>query len=70
MPLTPIRIEAELMNLSTYRVESGNTAASGGGLISLYQATGSVGASSTFTGPSGTYDMILGYFDENDGLHS
>jgi len=66
MPLTPIRIEAELMNLSTYRVESGNTAASGGGLISLYQATGSVGAPS-FAGPSGTYDMI-GYFDENDGV--
>jgi len=41
MPLTPIRIEAELMNLSTYRVESGNTAASE---ASLYQATGSVGA--------------------------
>jgi len=44
------RIEAELMNLSTYRVESGNTAASGGGLISLYQATGSVGAASSRCG--------------------
>jgi len=68
MPLTPIQIEAELMNLSTYRVESGNTAASGGGLISLYQATGSVGAASTFCGSLRHHDMILGYFDENDGV--
>jgi lysophospholipase L1-like esterase len=65
----PIRIEAELMNLSNYRIESGNSAASGGGLISLYQALSSTGtASSTFAGPSGTYDLVLGYFDENDGV--
>jgi len=66
---TPMRIEAEQMNLSTYLVESGNTAASGGRLISLYKATGSTGIASTiFAGPSGTYDVVLGYFDENDGV--
>ncbi len=66
---TPMRIEAEQMNLSTYLVESGNTAASGGSLISLYKATGSAGTASTiFAGSSGTYDVVLGYFDENDGV--
>jgi Ca2+-binding RTX toxin-like protein len=64
-----MRIESEQMNLSTYLVESGNTAASGGSLISLYKATGSAGTASTiFAGSSGTYDVVLGYFDENDGV--
>jgi len=60
-------VEAELMNLSTY-ASSQETLLPQAEAISLYQATGSGTASSTFTGPSGTYDMVLGYFDENDGV--
>lgn len=69
MSLAPIRVEAERMNLSNYRVEAENSAASGGSLISLYQAAKSTGtASYKFAGPSGTYSMVLGYFDEEDGV--
>jgi len=67
MPSSTIRFEAENMSLSTYRVE-GSSLASGGSLISLYQSGGSTGtASATFTGATGYYDVVVGYFDENDG---
>ncbi|MEB3828332.1 Calx-beta domain-containing protein [Phormidium sp. CCY1219] len=66
--MTSIRIEAEQMNLTTYRVESDRTPASGNALITLHKTGGTSGsATTTFTGSSGTYDVILGYFDENDG---
>ncbi len=64
----PIRIEAEEMELTTYRVES-NKAASNGSLISLggglKNETGK--AVTQFEGPSGTYNVVVGYFDEADG---
>lgn len=64
-----IRVEAEQMFLSAYRIESGNSAASGGALISLNSATTTTDtASSTFSGSSGKYDVFVGYFDENDGV--
>lgn len=66
-----VRVEAEQMFLSAYRIESGNSAASGGSLISLYNAPATTDtASSTFSGSSGKYDVFVGYFDENDGVAS
>lgn len=72
LPLTnikpSIRVQAEDMSLTNYRVESGNYSALGQELISLYQAPSPTGtASLQFTGPEGTYDVVVGYFDENDG---
>ena len=64
----PIRIEAEDMELDAYRLESSKVA-SNGSLISLKAGrnndTGK--AATPFEGPSGTYDVVVGYFDENDG---
>lgn len=60
---SPITIQAESMTLSGYTVES-RPEASGGELIQT-QGTGS--AATTFTGDEGTYDLVLSYFDENDG---
>ena len=66
--MVPIRIEAEDMALTTYRTESGSFA-SGGKLISLLNATGSMGtASAMFAGEEGRYDVVIGYYDENDGV--
>lgn len=68
-PNQEIRVEAEGMFLSAYRIESGNSAASGHALISLIYATAPTDtASSTFSGDSGKYDVYLGYFDENDAV--
>ena len=68
-PLNPIRVEAESMNLTSYRLES-NSSASKGQLISFVggatQETGT--ASFNFAGQSGTYDVVIGYYDENDGV--
>lgn len=64
-----IRVEAEGMSLSAYRIESENSAASGNALISLKDAIANTDtASSTFSGTSGKYDVYVGYFDENDGV--
>jgi hypothetical protein len=65
---TPITIEAESMTLTGYRVES-NDDASGGRLISRrYAAAAPPGrAIATFSGAAGTYDVVVAYFDENDG---
>jgi len=63
--MTPIRIEAEDMT-TTYRTESGSLA-SGRKLISLRNAAGPMGSASTaFT--EGSYNVVLGYYDENDGV--
>lgn len=68
-PSQEIRVEAEQMFLSTYHIESGNSAASESALISLRDAINTTDtASSTFTGASGKYDVFVGYFDENDGV--
>jgi len=66
--MTSIRIEAEDMALTTYSTEWGNFA-SNGKLISLHNAPGTMGsAKAVFTGASGIYDVVLGYYDENDGI--
>ncbi len=65
---TPIRLEAETMTLSNYRVES-NSIASGGKVVSLSGATAATGtATTTFNGAAGTYNVVAGYYDENDGV--
>jgi Fibronectin type III domain len=62
-----ITLEAEAMILSGYLVES-NSSASGGALISRRGASGALGvATKAFPGPAGTYQIIVWYFDENDG---
>lgn len=65
---TPIRIETERMTLiSGYRVRSG-TFASGGAFINLFETQAATGvATTTFSGSSGTYNVTVRYFDENDG---
>ncbi len=66
-PPTTIRLEAEEFNLDTYIEETRNIA-SDGEVITLFNAAGTEGtATSTFTGASGTYDVVVVYFDENDG---
>ena len=62
-------IEAELMSLDTYRIEP-NSSASGGEIITLIgDPTNEVGtASFTFEGGSGEYNVVVGYYDENDGV--
>lgn len=66
--MTPIRIEAEDMTLTTYRTELGSFA-SGGNFISLVNAAGRMGnAETVFTGEEGSYDVVIGYYDENDGV--
>ncbi|WP_146087213.1 GDSL-type esterase/lipase family protein [Chroococcidiopsis sp. TS-821] len=66
--MSQFRIEAENMNLVGFRIEA-NSAASGQNVISL--VNGGVAetgfASFHFTGDSGLYKVIVGYFDENDG---
>jgi glucose/arabinose dehydrogenase len=67
---TTTRLEAETMTLSTYRQES-LTGASGGKVISLFGGPNESGtATTTFTGASGTYNIVIGYYDENDGVAS
>ncbi|MEM7504121.1 MAG: hypothetical protein AAF417_18915 [Pseudomonadota bacterium] len=62
----PIRIEAEDMALTTYRLED-LSSASNGSVINL-KGPGSSGiAESAFPGPSGSYDVFVAYHDESDG---
>ena len=63
-----ITIEAESMAMHGYEVEY-NSTASGGKLISWQQNSGeSLGSAiAVYTLSTGTYDIIVTYFDENDG---
>ncbi len=67
-PLEPIRIEAEAMELSGYRIEK-SPFASGGKLASLVgKSKEEIGlATVEFSGPTGKYDIVVGYIEENDG---
>ena len=59
-----IRVEAESMSLDGYLVES-NSNPSGGQLIK----TNSNGTATTqFSGNAGYYNIVIAYYDENDGL--
>ncbi|MEM8808551.1 MAG: malectin domain-containing carbohydrate-binding protein, partial [Cyanobacteria bacterium P01_G01_bin.38] len=64
-----LRFEAEKMQLSGYRTESGSFA-SGGKFIGLVGGADNETGKATlkFSGPAGKYDVRVGYFDENDGI--
>ncbi|BAY23427.1 hypothetical protein NIES2100_31920 [Calothrix sp. NIES-2100] len=64
-PAVAIRLEAENMALTNYKVES-NSVASGGKVVSLSGKTGT--ATTTFNGAAGIYNIVAGYYDENDGV--
>jgi hypothetical protein len=66
---TSVRVEAESTRRTNYRVESIN-GASGGQALSLVNGVASeIGtASFDFTGVSGRYNVVVGYYDENDGI--
>lgn len=62
----PIRVEAESMTLSKFRIGS-QSIASGGALI--FSNNKDIGtATTTFAGETGTYDIAIGYYDQNDGV--
>ncbi len=65
---TPVRIQAEQMTLTSgYRIRTGSFA-SGGAYINLFSSQATSGTATTsFSGSSGRYNVIVGYFDENDG---
>jgi parallel beta-helix repeat protein len=66
-PQTTVRMEAEDMQLDTYRIELLDFA-SNGALINL-KGEGFVGtATAPFPGIGGEYDISVVYHDENDGL--
>jgi hypothetical protein len=63
-----IRVEAEQMFLSAYRIKSGNSAASGSALISLRDAINTTDiTSSTFSGASGKYDVFVAALTSQTG---
>ncbi|MEL7332386.1 MAG: hypothetical protein AAFN12_09050, partial [Cyanobacteria bacterium J06560_2] len=67
-----IRVEAESMTLRGYRTESNSdfTFASGNSYASLFEkGKAEKGIATTFfTGETGTYDVVIAYFDEDDGV--
>ena len=60
-----VRLEAEDMWLFNYN-RDGQTDASGGEIISSRGNKGK--AKTTFNGPSGTYDLAVGFYDEANGV--
>ncbi len=70
-PPGPISLEVEDMTLAGLTVETLAGVSSGDQHVRISDfgaPAGTTGtATATFTGPSGTYDVILAYFDENDG---
>jgi len=68
---SPLRIEAEQLTLQGYRVETiAGSGASQGRHIGLRNGRKVGQASGIFNGPAGTYQVRVGYFDENDGKAS
>ncbi len=68
-PASDLLVEAESStNVTGYRLEA-NSVASGGSMLSFAGAPSqeSGSASYQFAGPTGTYTVALGTFDENDG---
>jgi hypothetical protein len=71
-PVSSVRYEAEQLSLSGFQIESAaNSGASGGKQIAIKGGGGKSGtATGVFNGSSGTYQVKVGYFDENDGQSS
>jgi uncharacterized protein YkwD len=70
--VSTVQYEAEALNLDNYNVESfSHSEASGGRQISL-RGTGETSGKATgvFQGTAGTYQVTVGYYDENDGESS
>ncbi|MGA9380813.1 MAG: GDSL-type esterase/lipase family protein [Phormidium sp.] len=65
-----IRVQAEEMTLTNYRVETENATALGRKLIGLSSSNPTGKASFNFNGTSGNYDIVVGFYDENDGQAS
>ncbi|MEL6262526.1 MAG: NF038122 family metalloprotease [Cyanobacteria bacterium J06626_6] len=68
-PDAPIKLEAEDMNLSgSYEVKNYNFASGGSVLRSKSSKSyNALKMNSTFTGDTGVYDIIVGYYDGEDG---
>jgi hypothetical protein len=66
-PPAPIRMEAEAMQLVTFKIEALDFA-SGGALINLKGPGRDGSAEAPFAGASGQYDVRVVYHDENDGV--
>ena len=70
-PPGPISLEVEDMSLAGLTVETLAGVSSGGEHVRISDFGAPAGTTGTatavFTGPSGSYDVILAYFDENDG---
>jgi len=69
-PTTTLTVQAEsLTNLTGYRLES-NSFATGGSMLSLIGGAANETGTATFAfaGATGNYKVILGTFDENDGV--
>ncbi len=65
-----LRYEAEDLTLNNYFIESNNVS-SGGKHISLVGSLGKTGtAAGIFNGEAGTYQVNVGFYDENDGVSS
>jgi hypothetical protein len=65
-----LRYEMEELKLSNYQIES-NDASSGGKHISLLGSDRNTGtATGVFNGEAGTYEVNVGFYDENDGVSS
>ncbi|MEM9005241.1 MAG: right-handed parallel beta-helix repeat-containing protein [Cyanobacteria bacterium P01_F01_bin.86] len=62
-------IEAEDLTLRNYKTKS-NKASSNGEYITVRGKRGKGTATGVFNGPAGTYDVVLGYYDESDGKAS
>ncbi|MEM9005242.1 MAG: hypothetical protein AAGE59_17180, partial [Cyanobacteria bacterium P01_F01_bin.86] len=58
-------IEAEDLTLRNYKIKS-NKASSNGEYITVRGKRGKGTATGVFNGPAGTYDVVLGYYDESD----
>ncbi|MGF1476094.1 MAG: beta strand repeat-containing protein [Geminicoccaceae bacterium] len=65
---TAFRIEAEDFTTLDGFIAQSNGNASGGQFLRAPASATDSSASTEFTGANGTYDVTVGYFDENDGV--
>lgn len=75
IPPTPtpstLRLEAENLELQGYQVETEGVGSSGSQQVSLKNTGYTQGSlAGAFTGTAGAYQVLVGYYDENDGRSS
>ncbi|PSN19462.1 hypothetical protein C7271_07210, partial [filamentous cyanobacterium CCP5] len=64
-----LRVEAEHMTLTgTFKVENGRDFASGATIVKSDDKLTGFTATTQFAGVTGLYDIVIGYYDEADGL--